>query len=80
MVEHSPKILSNEEKSLQSVGFFFFFSTTVLSKWDFSKGKFGLPSPGKPAATESRYTQPTVYAGCFSVFIIHRTLTGLRDL
>ena len=31
------------------VYFFFFFLlfTTLLSQWDFSHGKFGLPSPGK---------------------------------
>ena len=32
------------------VPFFFFFFllfTAVLSQWDFSRGKFGLPSPGK---------------------------------
>ena len=28
--------------------------STVLSQWDFSHGKFGLLSRGKPAATESR--------------------------
>ena len=29
-----------------------FSFTTVLSQWDFSQGKFRLPSPGKPVATE----------------------------
>ena len=36
------------------LGFFFFlllFFTTVLPQLDFFHGKFGLPSPGKPAAT-----------------------------
>ena len=49
--------------------------TTVLSQWDFSHGKFGLPSPGKSQLRQSRATQPTAHAGCFSVSIIHRTLT-----
>ena len=29
--------------------------TIALSQWDFSHAKFGLLSPGKPAATESCY-------------------------
>ena len=40
--------------------------TAVLSQWDFSHVKLGLLS---------RATQPTVHAGCFSVSIIHPTLT-----
>ena len=36
----------------------------------FSHGKFGLLFPG-----ESQLSQPPVHAGCFSVSIIHRTLT-----
>ena len=51
----------------------FLLVTTVLSQWDFSHGKFRLPSRGKPAVT-SCTTQPTVHAGCFSISIIHRTL------
>ena len=54
--------------------FFFFFVTTVVSQWDFTHGKFRLPSPGK-ASCDSCTTQPTVHSGCFSVPIIHRTLT-----
>ena len=38
-----------------------FYFTTLLSHWDFSKGKFGLLSPGKPAATESRYPTYVAY-------------------
>ena len=55
---------------------FFFFKvfTTVLSQWDFSLGKFGLPSPGK-ASCDSHATQPTVHAGCFSVSLINHTPT-----
>ena len=33
-----------------------------------------MPSPGK-ASCNSHATQPTAHAGCFSVSIIHRTLT-----
>ena len=54
--------------------FFFFFLTTVLSQWNFSHGIFGLPSLGK-ASYDSRSTQPAKHAGCFSVSIIHWTLT-----
>ena len=31
--------------------------------------------PGESQLRQSRATQPTVHAGCFSVSIIHRTLT-----
>ena len=57
--------------------FFSFFTllfTTVVSKWNFSHGKFGLPSK-ESQLRQSRATQPTVYAGCYSVSVIHRTLT-----
>ena len=37
-------------------------------------GNSGCSPRGKPAATESRYPT-TVHGGCFSVSIIHRTLT-----
>ena len=49
------------------------------SHWDSSQGKFGSLSPGK-ASCDSRTTQPTVHAGCFSVSIIHRTLTWTTAL
>ena len=48
--------------------------TAVLSQWDFSHGQFGLPSPEK-ASCDSHSTQPQMHAGCFSVSIIHQTLT-----
>ena len=40
----------------------------------FFHGKFRLLSLGK-ASCDSRTTQPTVHAGCFSVSKIHKTLT-----
>ena len=55
--------------------FLFLLFTTVLSQWDFYHGKFGLPFPGESQLRQSRATQLTVHGGCFSVFIIHRTLT-----
>ena len=51
-----------------------FFFTTVFSYSDFSHGKFQLFSPGK-ASCDSHATQPMVHAGCFSVTLIHWTLT-----
>ena len=54
--------------------YIFTFFTTALSQWDFSHGKFGLPSPGK-ASCNSHATHPTMHAECFSVFIVHQTLT-----
>ena len=51
--------------------FHFFFSTTVLFLWDFSHGK----SPRESQLRQSRATQPRVHSGCFSVSIVHRTLT-----
>ena len=47
---------------------------------DFSPvGNSGGFPRGKPAATESQYlAKPTAHAGCFSVSIIHRTLTRTR--
>ena len=40
--------------------------TAVLSQWDFSHGKFGLPSPGKKKQLrQSRATQPRVHAWVF---------------
>ena len=59
--------------NLKDLAFFFF--TTVLSQWDFSHGKFGLLTPQESQLRQSRATQPTVHAGCFSVSIIHPTLT-----
>ena len=43
------------------ISFFFFFLyifTIVLSHWDFSHGKFGLPSPGRAGC--NRFTLPNL--------------------
>ena len=48
--------------------------TTVLSQWDFSHSKFGMPSLGK-GSCDSRAIKPMVHVGCFSVSIIHQTRT-----
>ena len=55
----------------------------MLSYWDFSYSwKFRLVSPGKlrflsprKASCNSHATKTTMHAGCFSVSIIHQTLT-----
>ena len=67
----------DREKHTHTLTHFFDFIlfTTVLSKWDFSHGKFGLPSLRKASCDKSRATQARVYAGCFNVSIIHQTLT-----
>ena len=52
-----------------------YFFTTLSSQWNFSHRKFGLLSPRESQLRQSRVTQPTVRAWCFSVFTIPRTLT-----
>ena len=59
----------------KTVIFVLYYFTTVLSHWDFSCGKFGLLFPGKASCDRVTLPQPAVHAGCFSVSIIHRTLT-----
>ena len=49
--------------------------TTVLTHWDFSKGKFGLLYPGESQLKQSHNTQRRVNARCFGVSVIHQTLT-----
>ena len=48
-----------------------FYFTTVLSHWEFSYGKFGRFSRGKPDVTESRY--PT-YSVCWVFQYFHNPL------
>ena len=57
---------------------FFFFCllfTTVMSQWDFSNGKFRLPSPGKSSCNRVALPNLECVLGVFSVSIAHRTLT-----
>ena len=42
---------------------YFLIFTTVLSRWDFSNGKFGLPSPGESQLQQSCAT--TTYCACW---------------
>ena len=42
-----------------------FFFTTVLSQWDFSRGKFGLPSPGKASCNRVALPNLGCMLGCF---------------
>ena len=51
----------------------FFFFTIALSHRDLSQ--IQVYFPGESQLRQSRATHPTVHAGCFSVSLIHRTLT-----
>ena len=55
--------------------FYLLLFTTVMSLWDFSHGEIWVAFPGESQLRQSRATQPTVHTGCFSVSIIHQTLT-----
>ena len=55
--------------------FSFTFFSTILSQWDFSHRKFGLPSLGKASCDRVALPNLRCTLGCFSVSIIHRTLT-----
>ena len=44
----------------------------------FLPGEIRVAFPGKSRLRQSRATQPTVHAGCFSVSVIHRTRTWTR--
>ena len=56
--------------------FCFLLSTVVLSQGDFLQLEIWVAFHGKSQLRQIRTTQPMVHAGCFSVSIIHRTLTG----
>ena len=51
------------------------FNTAVLSQMGFLPWETRVAFSGESQLRQSRATQPTVHAGCFSVSIIHRTLT-----
>ena len=54
--------------------YFFFFFFTVYNRivpMGFLPWEIRVAFPGESQLRESRATQPTVHAGCFSVFIIH---------
>ena len=72
---HQQKVRDHEPLTKDQPCFLLLLFTTVLSQWDFSHGKFRVPSRGK-ASCNSCATQPRVHAGCFSVFKIQRNLTG----
>ena len=64
--------------AIVSVYFFFFYIyfifITLLSLWDYSHGKFRLLSLEK-ASCDSPTTQSSAHTRCFSVSIIHWSLT-----
>ena len=57
--------------------FFFLFSffTSVLSPWDFSRGKFGLLSPGKVSCNRVALPNLLCVLGVLVFFMIYRTLS-----
>ena len=55
LVKKLKGILSADTSWSDNVEKNFVYFLQLSSKLDFSHGKFGLLSPGKPAATESRY-------------------------
>ena len=55
--------------------FYFLHLTTVLSQLGFSHGESRIAFLGESQLRQSRDTQPTVHAGCFSVSIIRPTRT-----
>ena len=69
--------------SLMCFFFFFFFFFNTLKKiiyncivpMGFLPWAIRVVFPGKSQLQQSHATQPTVHAGCFSVSIIHQTLT-----
>ena len=90
MVEHFPQILASEEKATTCVTLkknnkkrerekkkekkqTFFYNCVVLM--GFLPWEIRVAFPGESQLRQSRATKPTVHAGCFSVSIIHRTLT-----
>ena len=68
------RLKDTHRNNTQRIYLIYLFST-VLSRWDFSHGKFELLFPGESQLRQGLATQPTVHAGYFSVPIIHRTLT-----
>ena len=65
---HQPPFPDSLLASNQTVSLLVLLSTTVLSKRDFSRGKFGLFPLEKPSATESSY--PT-YGVCWVFKCFH---------
>ena len=49
--------------------------TTVMSQRNFFHGKFRSLCPGKASYNRAALPNLPVHAGCFSISIIHRTLT-----
>ena len=59
--------------------FYFYFLLfnfyNYIVQMGFLPWKIRVSFPGESQLRQSRATQPKVHAGCFSVFIIHRSLT-----
>ena len=68
---HKDRIRAKQNVSFTS--FFFFYNCTV--PFGFLPWGIRVAFPGESQLGQSRATQPTVHAGCFSVSVLHRTLT-----
>ena len=55
--------------------FSFSFFYSCIAPMGFFPWEVRVAFPGESQLRQSRATKPTVHAGCFSVSIIHRTLT-----
>ena len=76
---YTPLCAWNKWSWMNRVGTCLHFFTTVLSHWDFFHGKFRLLFLRESQLWQSCATQPTVHAVCWSVSIIHRTLTWIGN-
>ena len=66
---------SVEYQPLQHLFYFFFLFYNCIVQMGFLPWEIQVAFPGESQLRQSRATQPTVHARCFSVSIIHRTLT-----
>ena len=62
-------------KGTRSVVLFYFPFYICIVPMGFLPWEIRVAFPGKSQLRQSRANKPTVHAGCFSVSIIHRTLT-----
>ena len=68
----------SDPKPKTSVPFFFFFFLTFYNcivPMGFLPWEIRVAFPGESQLQQSGATQPSMHAGCFSISIIHRTLT-----
>ena len=76
MIQPRDGYLFNLKTSTKFLPFFFFCKCFVPV--EFLRWKMRIAFPEERQLRQSRATQPTVHAWCFSVSITHRTLTWTR--